>query len=333
MPTAFVTGATGFVGTNLVHELLAAGWSVTVLHRPTSDLRRLRELPIGFESGSIDDEDSLYRAIPRAVDAVFHVAANTTLWRRREEQQMRENVIGTRNVARAALRRNAARLIHTSSIAAFGHHHGRIDESTQSNALSSPIGYVRSKYLAELEIENAVAAGLDAVMINPGHIVGPWDDSNWSRMFRLVADGRLPGVPPGRGSFCHVREVARAHIAAVRGGRTGQRYLLGGADASFVDVVRIVGELTGCNVPSRAAPPLLLKLVGGWNEIVALFSGREPDLTRQGATIVSEQVLCNPSKAEHELGYRAVPLREMLLHCYRWMVSEGLLPVGPGMGA
>ena len=323
MRTAFVTGATGFVGTNLVHALVADGWDVTVLHRPTSDIARIASLPLRRVIGTIDDEAALLSAIPEGVDAVFHVAANTSLWRRRDAEQIHDNIVGTRCVARAALARCAKRFIHTSSIAAFGHHEERIDESAVSNAADSSINYVRTKHMAELEVETVIDGGLNATFLNPAHIIGRYDDNNWSRLFTLVKNRKLPAIPPGRGSFCDVREVARAHITAVDRGRTGDRYLLGGADATFREMINIIAELTGTRPPTRTAPPFLLKTVAFFQEVGAMFTGREPEMTREGATIVSETVLCDSSKAERALGYRPVPLREMLEDCYRWMKSEG----------
>lgn len=116
---AFVTGSTGFVGINLIRELTASGWEVTALHRRGADLRYLRELPVSLVTGDVTDAASLRSAMPREVDAVFHVAGDTTLWRRQRQRQTEVNVGGTRNVAAVALEREARRLVHTSSIAAF----------------------------------------------------------------------------------------------------------------------------------------------------------------------------------------------------------------------
>lgn len=296
---------------------------MTVMHRPTSDIARIATLPVRRVIGTLDDEIALHSAVPESVDVVFHVAANTSLWRRRDEQQIRDNVIGTRNVARAALARGAKRFIHTSSIAAFGHHEERIDETALSNAADSPINYVRTKRMAELEVETVIDAGLNATFINPAHIIGRYDDGNWSRVFTMVARRKLPAIPPGRGSFCDVREVARAHIAAVDRGRTGDHYLLGGADATFRELIGIIGELTGTKPPSRTAPAFVLKTIAWFHELGAMFTGREPEMTREQAMIVSASALCDSSKAERALGYKPIPLREMLEDCYRWMKSEG----------
>ena len=126
MPTAFVTGATGFIGMNLVEVLTAAGWEVTALHRRSADIGRLHRFPVALAEGDVTEPESLGRAIPDGVDAVFHVAASTSVWRRRDAEQERTNVTGTRYVVAAALERGARRLVHTSSVAAYGSHEGRI---------------------------------------------------------------------------------------------------------------------------------------------------------------------------------------------------------------
>ena len=141
MPVAFVTGGTGFLGLNLIEQLLAQSWEVIALHRPTSNLKHLREKDIQLVEGSITEPDSLITIFPEKVDAVFHVAGSTNLWSRRNHLQTRDNVEGTQNMVAAALKRQAKRFIHTSSEAAYGHHQQRIDEETQSNAIHSPINY------------------------------------------------------------------------------------------------------------------------------------------------------------------------------------------------
>ncbi|MGB1317387.1 MAG: NAD-dependent epimerase/dehydratase family protein, partial [Flavobacteriales bacterium] len=141
MKTAFVTGATGFLGVNLVQQLLADGWKVTALHRKTSNLSYLKRFDVTLVEGAITDKASLVNAIPEGVDAVFHVAANTSMWSKFNDQQYQDNVIGTRNMVEVALQKKAKRFVHTSSISAWGHHRNEIDETAESNALTSPMNY------------------------------------------------------------------------------------------------------------------------------------------------------------------------------------------------
>lgn len=322
---AVVTGATGFVGLNLVDELTARGFEVVALHRDGADLRRLATRTVRLAAAAITDGEALERAVPAGADVLFHVAGDTNMWSKRNAEQSRANVEGTRNVLRAAVARRVGRVVHTSSIAAYGMHDEPVDESTPQLGRNSWIHYLRTKALAEDEVRDAIAKGLDAVIVNPANVVGPYDLRNWSSLIRLAALGRLPGVPPGRGSFCHVREVARAHIAAFERGRTGENYLLGGADASYLEMVREVCTLVGAAPPERATAAWKLKSYARLTTWAYPVTGRKPRVTPESAALGSATMVCRDAKAVRELGHRAVPLRDMLADCLGWMRSEGLL--------
>jgi nucleoside-diphosphate-sugar epimerase len=323
--TAFVTGATGFVGLNLVEELLAQGWRVLALHRAGSDLKYLERMRAERAVGDVTDYASLMRVLPEAVDAVFHVAGDTNLWSRRNAAQDRINIDGTRNVVDAALERGARRFVHTSSISAYGLQRGRLDERTPLLGKYSSVNYNRSKHLAEEAVRAGMARGLDAVILNPGAILGPYDTRNYARLVMLVAAGKLPGVPPGALPFCHVREVARAHVAAFERGRRGENYLLGGTDASFLELVQAIGAALGEPVPARPTPAWVLHVMGAIGALRGAISGQAPTLTPETALQATRELTCDCSKAMRELGFRAVPLREMVGDCVAWLAAEGLL--------
>ena len=191
--TAFVTGANGFVGLNLVGELLAQGWRVLALHRAGSDTRYLQRMAAERVAGDVTDAGSVLRAMPRGVDAVFHVAGDTNLWSRNNAAQDRVNIDGTRHLVEAALERGARRFLHTSSISAWGLQRGRLDERVPQRGKDSWVNYNRSKHLAEEAVRAGIARGLDAVILNPGAILGPYDTRNYARLVLLVAAGTLPG--------------------------------------------------------------------------------------------------------------------------------------------
>jgi nucleoside-diphosphate-sugar epimerase len=323
--TAFVSGGAGFVGLNLVEQLVAAGWEVVVFDLAVAEAAMLENPAVRCVKGDVTDGASCRGAIPEGVDAVFHLAADTSHWSRADARQTRVNVGGTQAIVSAALERKARRFVHTSSIAAYGFQPGRITEETCSTALDSSINYFRSKRLAELEVQRGIERGLDAVILNPANIVGPHDRTGWSRFFGLIDQGRLPGVPPGRGSFCHAREVANAQLAAWERGRCGHHYLLGGADASFLELVQAVGRLLGRPTPTRTTPAWLSKLAGRVSLWGSYLTGNEPDLTPEKATLLSADLLCSSHKAERELGYRSVSLESMLADCHRWLIEQGLL--------
>jgi dihydroflavonol-4-reductase len=322
--TAFVTGGTGFLGRHVVEQLTSLGWRVVALRRPTSDVTHLQSCGVELALGSITDPESLRRAMPQACDAVFHVAGNTSLWSGGDAQQTQENVDGTRFVVEAAVARKARRLVHTSTEGAWGEQHGVFDETAASNALESPVNYERSKYLGELEVDKGVAQGLEACIMCPGHVVGKYDTVQWARMITLVAQGKLPGIPPGTGTFAHAGQVAKAHIAAVDQGRSGERYLLGGAPASYLEMVTLVGRLTGKKVPTKPMPGWILRALGRVSQWGSYATRRAPTVTPEiAAGMTRPPHSFKSDKAMKELGYEAVSLEDMLRESYEWLKAEG----------
>lgn len=323
---ALVTGASGFVGSHLCRELAAAGWRVRALLRPTSSRHDLEGLDIDFREGDITDPASLGRALDGAVDAVFHVAASTSIWSREAAQQTAVNVEGTRNVIGAAADAGVRRLIHTSSFVVWGFQDRVLDEETPWADAGAWINYVATKRRAEKLVRGATQEKrIDAVILNPAHILGPGDRHNWSRMIRMVDQGKLPGVPPGGGAFADVRQVARAHVAAFETGRSGANYLLGGEDTTFLELVRTVGEILGKPVPAKPSPTWLLAAVARLKVTVAALTGRAPDLTPEGVAMITRHLACDSTRAKADLGYETTPLRLLLEDTCAWMRKEGLL--------
>ncbi|KAA9130939.1 NAD-dependent epimerase/dehydratase family protein [Marinihelvus fidelis] len=325
---AFLTGGTGFVGGHLAHELLAGGWTVTVLVRDpdTRAARQLAAQGAGLHTGDVTDPASLLAGMKPGTTAVFHAAADTSVWSRHDARQTRVNVEGTRNVVEAAICAHVKRLVHTSSFSAWGFVHGVLDETTPRSDAGTWINYIRSKRAAEDIVLGAVGHDrLDAVVCNPAHILGPGDRHNWSRMIRMVSDGSLPGVPPGGGAFADVREVARAHVTAFDRGRRGHRYLLGGEDLAFIDLVREVGRRLGRDVPRRPKPAWLLKAVARARVLGAAFGDQAPDLTPQAAAMICHHATCDSSLAQSELNYRFTPIDTLLGDTIAWMRREGML--------
>jgi len=327
MATVFVTGGSGFLGKNLIHELIARGDRVITIHRPTSDTRELAAMGAELVLCGLDDVDALVSAMPDGVDVVYHLAGDISWWRRNAERQRKTNVDGTRSVVEAALRRRAKRFIHTSSIAAFGIHADVIREDTESNAESLPFGYPRTKRQGEREVLAAVARGLPAVVMNPGNILGPYDVTGWARLILLVDRGKLAAAPPGMGSFCHSVDVVRAHISAATRGRVGHRYLLGGADASFVELGTVIARLLG-RKPPRKAPALALRMLGAANDVLARFTGKEADITWENATVFCRRIVCDSGKAASELGYVPRSLEQMVTDAVAWLRANGHLRAG-----
>lgn len=323
--TAFVTGATGCVGLNLIEQLLNQGWNVVAMHRKESDVSVLNPFKLTRVVGDVTDPRSLKGLIPQEVDCVFHVAGNTSLWSKTHAEQFRVNVKGTRNVVKAAMDARAKRFVHTSSIVAYGFHGGTITEETPTRGTADKINYIRSKALAEKEVRRGISRGLNAVIVNPSNILGAYDTENWSRMFVLLKKGRLPAVSSGGGSFCHAREVAKAHIAAAERGKTGANYLLGGAEASYRGLAKQISATLGIKRRVAPLPPQVLNVYARIEEFVAPLFGRQPDFTRDAVELLAQNFYCDCSRAIKELGYQPQSLEVMVQDCYQWLRQQGRL--------
>ncbi|MEO1173470.1 MAG: NAD-dependent epimerase/dehydratase family protein, partial [Myxococcota bacterium] len=261
-------------------------------------------------------------AMPDEVDAVFHVAANTSIWRREIPEQNRDNVEGTRALVAAAKERGAKRFIFTSSWSTYGRKHSVVSEDTPQQGDKNHDNYSRSKLIGE---QIVLESGLDAVVLHPSHILGRFDSGNWSRLIKMVDDGSLPGIPPGAGSFCHGHEVAKAHVAAAEHGRSGAHYLLGGVDTTFHEVLKGAAARLGKTIPSKPVHPKLFLAVAMFRTFLANFTGKPPSLTTDGARMVLAHPRIVSDRAEQELGYQSPSLDVMLDDAIDWMRAEGLL--------
>ncbi len=324
--TAFIIGGSGFVGINLVEALLARRWRVIAFQRGGGQGSYLDRFDVERRAGDVVDAASIVAALPTDCDAVFHVAADMTFWPRHHQRQYLVNTVGTRHVVAACLARRVSRLVFVSSAAAYGLHNKRLTESSPRLGHRSAIGYVRSKALAEDEIESGRRRGLDAVIANPTTIIGRYDTRVWLSVFRQVRRNALPGVAPGRTSFCGARAVADALVAAASHPSPSRSYLLGGPDASFQHVVELIAELTGGRAPRRPTPEALVRAYAWASLAAARVTNREPAMTPEGAEyLIHRNVVCS-ELARRELGYQPPALADALADYHDWLRAEALLP-------
>ncbi|GAA5216784.1 NAD-dependent epimerase/dehydratase family protein [Corallincola platygyrae] len=303
MPVCVVTGATGFVGKSLLRQLVSAGWTVHALKRSGSDLSELSDLNVTWIEADLLDIETIEDEFPSPCDALFHLASDTSAWRRNDDRQTRVNVDGTRALLKLAKRMKVGRFIYTSSISAYGFHNEAITESSAKLGRNSGINYLHTKCLAD-EMVIAAADELDTVVLNPCHIMGPGDRHNWAQLFDLIKQQKLPGIPAGGGPFCHVDEIARAHLLAYEKGKRGENYILDGEYHSMADACALIAEQLGVPLAARVISPGLLTLLGYLKQAVAGITNREPDITPEKAAMVSKLIRVDSQKAVDELGYR-----------------------------
>lgn len=322
MPTVFLTGASGFLGGHLLRELVQAGAEVRAMSRRSESDAAIRAGGATPVRCSLDNAASLQAALA-GCDAVFHAAADTSVWRAHAARQFASNVEGTMNVVAAARQAGVRAFMHTSSVSAYSHLcRGVITEDTPQLGGGSHIAYERTKYLAEQAVRGS---DLPWIVFQPTNILGPGDTQNWSRLIVMIDRGELPGVPPGLGVFADVREVARAQVRAWQLQRYGRAYLMGGEHASYLEFARQAGALLGKRTPSRATPAPVLKAFAAVLDVISRVTGKEPRLTPEGATLSSQQRRVDSSRAVSELDYVQPPLQQILRDTIAWLRDRGLV--------
>lgn len=318
-----VTGATGLVGNNVVRALLDRGQTVRVLARAGCDPRPFAGLDVEIIRGDVRDVDSV-RVACRGVTHVVHAAARVHLgWTGMAEQQA-INVQGTRNVA-AAAREAGARLVHVSSVDALGlgtRQQPADEEHCQRKNVPCP--YVVTKTAAEQVLLEEVARGLDAVIVNPVYVLGPWDwKPSSGRMLLEVARGRALLAPGGGNDFCDARNVAQGVLAALERGQKGRRYVLGGEALSYLEAWSLFAEITGGRAPWGRVGPLALYTAGALGSLWGRITGREPDVNLASVRMSSLEHHYCCKRAQEELGYQPGTAREAATAAWQWFLERG----------
>ena len=323
-----VTGATGFVGSALVRSFLVAGYSVRALCRTRSPRNNLKELDIEVCDGDICDPEAVARAVAGA-RYVVHAAADYRLWARDPSAIVRTNVTGTRTVMAAALRARVERVVYTSSVATLALRHGEAADETIPLEESAAVGaYKRSKVAAERVVQSMIANdGLPAVIVNPSTPIGPRDirPTPTGRMIVEAASGRMYGYVETGLNLVHVDDVAAGHVAALSRGEIGERYILGGDNVRFVDLLRDISRLTGRPRPRLRLSRALLYPLAAVTELAARSTGREPLLTLDGLRMAKHHMFFSSAKAERALGYHARSYLEGLRDAIDWFREFGYL--------
>ena len=327
---ALVTGASGFVGANIVAALNQAGWPARALLRRTSSQAALHGLDYDIAIGDVTDPKSLAAAM-RGCDAVFHAAGVVAdYWGQDAALTYRVNVDGTRHVVEAALAApQRPRLVFTSSLAALGFGDGPvpIDETHPFNLAPAVYPYGHSKYMAEQVVQGAVRRGLHAVIVNPSVVLGPRDATLYnSRIILEVQAGRLPLVPPGGVNVVDALDVARGHLLALEHGRPGERYLLAGHNVTTLHLMRRIAAVLGVHGPAGVIPERLIGPLAALLDGANRLSSRRLPLAGDVLRFGSRFSYASNRKALAELGWTVTPLGETIQRSVAWLRAEGALP-------
>ena len=325
---AFVTGATGFLGSHVAKVLADQGAELRLLVRSSSHLRNLHGLKAETVVGDLRDAASLEKAMA-GCDTVFHVAADYRLWVRDPDEMYRSNVEGTRALLEAAGRKGVRRLVYTSSVATMGFtSSGSPADEDSPVALGDMIGhYKRSKFMAEQVAMEAGRRGeMNVVTVNPTTPVGE-QDIKPTPTGRIVVDflkRKFPAYVETGLNLVDVRECARGHVAALEKGRSGERYILGGENLTLKQILDKLGMITGLPSPRVKLPYIFAFATGVIDEVITgRMLQKEPRATIDTVRMGAKMMFASSAKAERELGWKIVPVEDALRRAVDWFRANG----------
>ncbi|HTY86498.1 MAG TPA: hopanoid-associated sugar epimerase [Candidatus Acidoferrum sp.] len=328
----FVTGASGFIGSNLVRELVAQGHRVTALLRPHADERALAGVEFQRATGDVLDRRLLEREI-EGCDWCFHVAASYHLWMRDYAPMYAVNVEGTRNVLEAAGKVGCRRIVYTSTVGCIGlpkKVKGRYTPTTEWDQLSTDQltnHYKASKWQAECVAEKLVGNGLPIVIVNPTAPVGPGDGKP-TPTGQIIVDflnRKLPAYLDTGLNWVHVRDVAVGHLRAAEQGKIGERYILGHAEGNWTmrETLAVLEEITGVPAPRMRIPYRVALAAAHVDEMISRFTGRPPRAPLAGVRMAKYKMWFNPAKAIQWLQLPQTPPRQAFADAVEWFRANG----------
>ena len=328
----FVTGASGFVGSNLVQELVARGHRVKALLRPGADERGLAGVDYKRASGDVGNRELLKHEIG-GCDWCFHVAASYALWLRDYAPMYATNVEGTRNVLEAAAAAGCTRIVYTSTVGCIALPkavNGKIvptDETAPVSAEQMTNHYKRSKWQAECVAMELAKKGLPVIIVNPSGPIGPRDVKP-TPTGQLIVDflnRKMPAYIDSGLNWVHVRDVAAGHILAAEKGRSGERYILGNADGNWTleETLKVLGEISGVPAPKMKLPRWMALAAGHVSEGMACVTGKPPRVPLAGVRMARYKMWFNPAKAIRELGLPQTPVKQAFADAVAWFRANG----------
>ncbi|MGA6985951.1 MAG: hopanoid-associated sugar epimerase [Terriglobales bacterium] len=342
---AFVTGATGFLGSHVARVLAEQGAELRLLVRPSSDLRNLDGLKADRVVGDLRDSASIEKALS-GCEVVFHVAADYRLWVRDPVEMYRSNVEGTRALIDAARKSGVRRVVYTSSVATMGfssNHAGAellsagqpgaavptraVADEDSPVSLAGMIGhYKRSKFMAEQVAVEAARSGVDVVIVNPTTPIGERDIKP-TPTGRIVVDflkRKFPAYVETGLNLVDATECARGHVQALEKGRAGERYILGGENLTLKQILDRLAAITNLPSPTVKLPYIFALAAGVVDEMVTgRLLGREPRATIDAVRMGRKMMFVSSAKAERELGWRTVPVDGALRRSVEWFRANG----------
>jgi dihydroflavonol-4-reductase len=320
-----VTGATGHIGNVLVRELLARGERVRALVRAGRKPLALEGLDVEIVQGDILQPDSLEAAM-QGVEIVYHLAARISLTSGPDPETERVNYQGTQNVLEAVRRAQVRRLVYASSIYSLKKPAGGtpIDETQPFEADQCLGAYDASKARASLAVQQAARETVDAVIVCPTAVTGPYDfqDSEAGRAIQFYLQPGVKFYVEGAYDFVDVRDVAGGLILSAANGRRGETYILGGERLTLKEVVQTVWEASHRRHVSFRVPLALAYFFADLMPLYSKLTGAKPLFTRYSLEAVCSNSEVSHAKAGRELGFSPRPARQAIADSVRWFQSR-----------
>jgi dihydroflavonol-4-reductase len=325
------------VGNVLVRELVRHGQSVRAVVHPTDTTEALAGLDVEVVRADVREYGSLLPAFAGA-DLVYHLAGIITISGGQARLLHEVNVLGARNVARACLEARVRRLVYTSSVHALEEPPPGVPlcEPTEFRPEALDGDYARSKARASVEISKTTEQGLDAVMVFPSGIIGPYDFrlSDMGHLFMDFARGHLNAYVDGAYDFVDVRDVVAGLLLAAEKGRRGEGYILSGERISVRGLLALLERTTGVRSKARRLPFRLAQLAAWFAPAYYRLRRAKPRFTSYSLRVLASNCLMSSAKAARELGYAPRPLRETVRNTIEWFVATGRLQLKlPDAGA
>jgi dihydroflavonol-4-reductase len=324
---AFVTGATGFLGSHVAHVLAEQGADLRLLVRSTSNLKNLEGLNAETATGDLRDPASLQKAMA-GCETVFHVAADYRLWVRDPAEMYRSNVEGTRAVLEAARKNGVRNVVYTSTVATIGFTgNGHPADEDSPVSLAEMIGhYKRSKFMAEQVALEAGQGAMRVVTVNPTTPIGE-QDIKPTPTGRIVVDflkRKFPAYVETGLNLVDVRECARGHITAMEKGNSGERYILGGENLTLKQILDKLAAISGLPSPTVKLPYAVAYVAGAVDEMFSgRLLGREPRATIETVRMGKKKMWATSGKAARELGWKTIPVDGALRRAVEWFQANG----------
>ncbi len=326
MDKVFLTGGNGFVGLNIVSQLVERGAEIHAYVRPTSDIKYLESFPVKIFRGNLSDESALEQAM-QGCRYVIHTAGNTSCYQKDLPILTETNVKGTESVINAALKTGVQRMVFTSTTSTIG---GKPNQSYQATELTELKGfrskspYAITKLQAEIKLLEAQKKGLEVIILNLAEVIGAFDHNlQWGRMVLAVKYDQVPFIPPGGGSFCSAKQAAKAHVNAFTRGKSGERYIISGANHSFSEFIQHISRKlqTDFTVPNKNY--FGLQISARLHETFPKFFKQEPLVDPYRMRVLGGHYYFDSQKAQRELDYQVSNLDAMLDETITWYESNG----------